>query len=223
MSDPSIPDKDNGAGNGHGNGAGDGLIDWSAVRGRLERLVAATDGSALTPAAKRTVLKERADLLARLAVPKDDETATVQVLEFTLGSERYAVDTSSVREVCALKEITPVPGTPAFILGVISVRGRICSVVDLGRLFGLPAKEPGADAMAIVLSNRTMEFAIVADQVAGMRPVSMATLQTSLPTLTGARQKFLRGVTPERVAVLDAQRLLADAALVVREERGAAR
>jgi purine-binding chemotaxis protein CheW len=55
--------------------------------------------------------------------------------------------------------------------------------------------------------------------VVGMRQIATASLQTSLPTLTGARQKYLRGVTAERVAVLDAQRLLADEALVVREER----
>jgi purine-binding chemotaxis protein CheW len=220
MSQPPPIDVPDTAGNGH---PGDGTIDWASVRERLERLADATDGSRMTPAAKQGVLKKRAELLAQLAAPKDEESVTVQVLEFTLGSERYAVDTSSVREVYPLKEITAVPGAPPFILGVIGVRGRICSVVDLGHVFGLPSRELGPDAMAIVLSSRTMEFAILADEVAGMREISTAALQTSLPTLTGARQKFLRGVTPERVAVLDAQRLLADGGLVVREERGAAR
>ena len=56
-----------------------------------------------------------------------------------------------------------------------------------------------------------------------MRHVSIAALQTSLPTLTGARQKYLRGVTAERIAVLDAERLLTDEALVVRDERRAGR
>ncbi len=168
---------------------------------------------------KSRILKERAGPLAQVATPKDDEGATVQVLEFLLGTERYAVDAFSVREVNVLKEITPVPRTPDFILGVIGVRGRICSVVDLGRIFGLPPSEPGPEARAIVMASRTMEFAIRADEVVGMRQISTASLQTSLPTLTGARQKYLRGVTAERVAVLDAQRLLADEALVVREER----
>ena len=73
------------------------------------------------------------------------------------------------------------------------------------------------------MADRTMEFAIRADEVVGMRQISTAALQTSLPTLTGARQKYLRGVTAERVAVLDAQRLLTDDALVVRDGRGAGR
>jgi purine-binding chemotaxis protein CheW len=202
---------------------GDGAVDWAAVRGRLERLSTGAADGGLSEADKCRVLKDRAELLAQVATPKDDGTATVQVLEFLLGSERYAVDTSSVREVNVLEEITPVPRTPDFILGVIGVRGRICSVVDLGRVFGLPPSEPGPGARAIVMANRTMEFAIRADEVVGMRHISTAALQTSLPTLTGARQKYLRGVTAERVAVLDAQRLLTDDALVVRDERSAGR
>jgi purine-binding chemotaxis protein CheW len=202
-----------------GNDGGDGgVVDWAEVRSRLERLSVGAAGG-LTAADKSRVLKERAELLAQVITPDDDAAATIQVLEFLLGSERYAVDTSSVREVNVLKEITPVPRTPDFILGVISVRGRICSVVDLGRVFGLPPSEPGPEARAIVMASRSMEFAVRADEVVGMRHISTAALQTSLPTLTGARQKYLRGVTAERVAVLDAQRLLTDDALVVRDER----
>ncbi len=206
------------AGNDGGAGGDGGVVDWAGVRSRLERLSAGAAGG-LTAADKSRVLKERAELLAQAITPDDDAAATIQVLEFLLGSERYAVDTSSVREVNVLKEITPVPRTPDFILGVISVRGRICSVVDLGRVFGLPPSEPGPEARAIVMASRTMEFAVRADEVVGMRHISTAALQTSLPTLTGARQKYLRGVTAERVAVLDAQRLLTDDALVVRDER----
>ena len=209
-------------GDGDGNGKGNGAVDWAAVRSRLERLSAGVAGG-LTAADKSRVLRERAELLAQVTTPDDDAAAAIQVLEFLLGPERYAVDTSSVREVNVLKEIMPVPRTPEFILGVISVRGRICSVVDLKRVFGLPPSEPGPEARAIVMANRTMEFAVRADEVVGMRHISTAALQTSLPTLAGARQKYLRGVTAERVAVLDAQRLLTDDALVVRDERRAGR
>jgi len=101
--------------------------------------------------------------VAQVATPKDDGTATVQVLEFLLGSNGMRSDTSSVREVNVLEEITPVPHA-RFILGVIGVRGRICSVVDLGRVFGLPPSEP-ARSPGDRDGHRTMEFAIRADEV----------------------------------------------------------
>ncbi|NTU77697.1 MAG: hypothetical protein HGA90_07815 [Alphaproteobacteria bacterium] len=68
-----------------------------------------------------------------------------------------------------------------------------------------------------------MEFAVLADSVSGICHIPVADLQASLPTLTGSRKKYLRGVTSERLAVLDAHRLLGDDTLVVRHERGGAR
>jgi purine-binding chemotaxis protein CheW len=209
---------------GNGNGDGDGgVIDWPAVRERLERLAAASAVQELSDDARREILRERAAQLSRVAETAEDDAGQMQVLEFSLASERYAVDTSAVREVYGLKEVTPVPGTPPFIIGVVNVRGRICSVVDLGQVLGAPARDLNEFTMIVVLRYRRMEFAILADAVSGMKTIAASALQTSLPTLTGPRQKYLRGVTPDRVAVLDAQRLLSDEALVVRDERGAAR
>ena len=216
MSEPNLP-----APSATGNGGGP--VDWSAVRERLARLTAVTVAGSQSAEERRRLLVERAELLARVTAPKGEEGETVSVLEFRLGVERYAVDNAAVREVHVLREITPVPGTPDFILGVVIVRGRICSVVDLARLFELPARERGARARVVVLADGAMEFAIVVDEVIGLRVIATATLKDSLPTMTGARQNYLRGVTPERIAVLDAQRLLSDGALVVRDERGIAR
>ena len=58
----------------------------------------------------------------------------LEILEFTLGQERYAFPSSYVREVFPLTEITPLPGLPPYILGVVNVRGRILSVMDIRRL-----------------------------------------------------------------------------------------
>jgi purine-binding chemotaxis protein CheW len=206
-----------------GNGGGETAVDWTGVRERLARLSAATVAGSQSAAERDRLLAERADVLARIVAPKNDEGETVSVLEFRLGAERYAVENAAVREVHVLREITPVPGTPDFILGVVIVRGRICSVVDLARVFDLPARERGARARVVVLADGAMEFGIVADEVVGMRAIATVTLQDSLPTMTGTRQKYLRGVTPERIAVLDARRLLADKTLVVRDDAGSAR
>ena len=206
-----------------GNGGGETPVDWTGVRERLARLSAASAAGSQSAEERRRLLAERAEVLARIVAPKSDEGEMVSVLEFRLGAERYAVENAAVREVHVLREITPVPGTPEFILGVVIVRGRICSVVDLARVFDLPARERGARARVVVLADGAMEFGIVADEVVGMRAIATAVLEDSLPTMTGACQKYLRGVTPERIAVLDARRLLADKTLVVRDDAGSTR
>jgi purine-binding chemotaxis protein CheW len=199
------------------------VVDWDAIRKRLKKLRAMVDESGPAASAKHKVLKQRAVALSEAVEVDDLGGDRLELLEFALGDERYAIDSDAVKEVYALKEITAVPGTPPFVLGVISVRGRIVSVVDLGRLFEAEARPAEAFEFAIVLQSATMEFAVLADEVMGMQRLWADDLQTALPTLTGARKKYFKGVTPERVTVLDATRLLGDDSLVVREDRGVAR
>ena len=63
-----------------------------------------------------------------------------------------------------------------------------------------------------------MEFGVLADSIAGLLSVAVKDIQPSLPTLTGIRENFLRGVTRERIVVLDAKKLLADKNIIVHEE-----
>lgn len=193
--------------------------DWDATRWKLVHALAlSTAGDQPTPKAKGKILHERAAELARRLDDDSDQGDMIQVLEFGLGSERYAVETSAVREICRFSSITPMPGLPPFIIGVISVRGRICSVVDIGRLFEGPSRDVKSFETAIVIRSARMEFAIVADEIHGTRRIAVGTLQTDVPTLTGVRKEYLKGITPERVAVLDAHRMLSDDKLVLRKD-----
>ena len=62
-----------------------------------------------------------------------------------------------------------------------------------------------------------MEFGILADSVTGTRRIGIDDVQPVLPTLTGIREEYLKGVTGERLIVLDAGRLLASPSIVVNE------
>ena len=140
------------------------------------------------------------------------------VIEFLLGDERYGLESAWVREVCPLRELTPLPCTPAFVLGILNVRGQIRTVIDIRRFFDLPIKGLTELNKVIFLETEGMEVGILADSIVGVRSVARASLQLSLPTLTGIRAEYLRGMTSDRLAVLDAARILADEKLIVDEE-----
>jgi len=93
-----------------------------------------------TPAEKRAILKKRAQVLARAPKREDEAGECLEVVEFLLAYEQYGIESSYIREVYPLKDLTPLPCTPPFVLGIINVRGQILSVIDLKKIFDLPQK-----------------------------------------------------------------------------------
>jgi purine-binding chemotaxis protein CheW len=128
------------------------------------------------------------------------------------------VETSFVREIHPLTDLTPLPCTPAFVLGVVNLRGEIVSLIDVKKFFDLPEKGLTDLNKVIVLQSATMRFGILADAVLGVRRVPAAEIQPSLPTLTGIREQYLKGVTAGRTVILDAEKLLGDEKIVVQEQ-----
>ncbi len=195
------------------------IIDWREIEKRLETACVAIERIwAPTAGDTQRILKARAQTLAREAVPADTADATIEVIEFFLAHERYAIASEYVREVHPLEEFTPLPCTPAFVLGIVNVRGEILSIIDIKKFFDLPEKGLTDLNKLIVLESGGMVFGIVADAISGVRRILRADIQPSLPTLTGIRENYLLGVTAERVVILDAEKLLSDEKLIVQEQ-----
>lgn len=192
-------------------------VDWDQVRRRLAAIREAFERGAASPEQKRETLRARGRELAREADAERADDETIDVVEFALGNERYGVETGYVREVLPLREFTPLAGAPPFVLGVMSARGQILSIVDLKRLLDLPARGLGDLNKIVVLRGNGMEFGILADRVVGMRALSLQEIQSVPSTLAGIRDVYLRGVTAEQLIILDAHRLLTDQQLIVRE------
>lgn len=187
-----------------------GKIDWAEIRRRIENATAAArQAVAPTAVEKVRVLRARAKALAR-EPDRDKREHSLDVVEFVLAYERYALDAVFVREVHPLKDITALPGTPAFIAGIVNVRGRIVSVIDLKRFFDLPAKGLTDLNKVIILDDGQMEFGLLVDAVTAVHRLPLSEIQPGPPTLTGVRADYLQGVTAQRVVILNAAKLLAD-------------
>lgn len=166
------------------------------------------------------ILRARARALARPPEHAPPAETMLDVLEFRLAQERYALETRYVREVHPLKDLTPLPCTPPFVLGIVNVRGRILPVIDFKKFFDLPEQGLTDLHRVILLEGNDMEVGLLADAIVGVRSIPVDSLQPSLPTLTGIRNEYLKGVTAERLIVLDVARILADPKIVVHEELG---
>ncbi len=192
--------------------------DWDEIHRRVAAVNAAIDsGWTPSPEDKRRILKDRAKILAREKDQVISET-TIEIVEFLLAREHYGIESAWVREVYPLKDYTPLPGVPSFVLGLVNVRGRILSVVDIKQFFEMPDKGISDLNKIIIINDDTMEFGILADAIIGVRSIAVSEIHQPLPTLTGIREEFLKGMTGERLVVLDAVKILADRRIVVHEE-----
>jgi purine-binding chemotaxis protein CheW len=195
------------------------MIDWTAVYRRLEATREyLASGWNLSPEKAKEILRARARKLAEEPRVEEPGEIFLEVLEFSLAKERYGVETAFVREVYPLKDPTSLPGTPPFVLGIMNIRGRILSVLDIKKFFDLPEKGLTELNKVIVLRSASMEFGILADEIVGVRTIAAASLQQALPTMTGVRVEYLMGLTPDGSVILHADKLLSDKNLIVFQE-----
>jgi len=164
------------------------------------------------------ILRARAQALAQPASSAPPSGTTLELLEFRLASERYAVETRHVQDVHPLRDLTPLPCTPPFVLGIVNVRGRILPVLDLRKFFDLPERGLTDLHRIILVRGNDLELGVLADVIVGVRSAAAGSLQPSLPTLEGIRAAYLKGIGEERLVVLDVDAILADPKLIVDEE-----
>jgi len=163
-----------------------------------------------TDAEPGEILRLRAKLLAKETKAKADVTKFIKVVEFRLANETYGIELHHIRVIFPLKDLTYIPGAPAYITGIINMRGEIISIVDLKRLFDLPESPVDRHHQVLILSSGDMEFGIAADQVLGVKQIPENDIQASLPTLTGIRLQYLKGVTGDGLVLLDGEKILTD-------------
>ena len=125
--------------------------------------------------------------------PSGVSASTREYLAFQLGEERYGIDITRVREIRALEPVTRLVEAPAYVRGVINLRGEIVLVTDLRARFGLPAAADGAKPVMIVIDAEDA-VGMVVDGVTDVVPLAAADIQ-SPPSMQGAvDERFVQGV-----------------------------
>ena len=192
---------------------------FEAIHKQLEKTRSLVEGGFTPPLEEiKRILKERAKILAKSKDEVKTEVEKLEILQFELGSENYGIESKYVKAVYPLKHLTLVPCTPSFVLGVINVRGKIISVVDLKKIFNLPQKGLVDRNRIIIIEYKDMEVGVLTDVIVGTRLVLKNDIEESFPTLTGKKREFLKGVTKDQMAILNVEKLLTDKSIVVNDE-----
>jgi purine-binding chemotaxis protein CheW len=131
-----------------------------------------------------------------------------QYLAFTLGSETFAMDIRSIREVIQFGGITEVPLMPPFIRGVINLRGAVVPVIDLCLRFGRPATAVANRTCIVLLEltqgDATAELGVVVDTVSEVLSIGESEVEPAPAFGNDLRTEFIAGVAKvgERFVIL---------------------
>ena len=135
----------------------------------------------------------------------------IQLVTFTLGGEEFGLDVFQVHEILRWQEPTPVPRAPAFVEGVLDVRGTVVPVVDLRKRFELPRVEYDDDTRIVLVDFQGERLGLVVDAVTEVLRAPETAVSPPPAFFKGLSAEFLRGIVRlegRLVVLLDLEKVL---------------
>ncbi|MBI3794918.1 MAG: chemotaxis protein CheW [Nitrospinae bacterium] len=140
----------------------------------------------------------------------DVNEQTVQLVFFTLLGGSYAIKGEDVKEILYPGKITPVPGTPAYLLGLINVRGDVESVVDFNLFLSLQKEPESANKRILIAEKAGLRTGILVGSVMDVEDVPKSTVGASIGTIDDSKKEFIAGSVSYRdknVTLLDLEKV----------------
>jgi purine-binding chemotaxis protein CheW len=131
---------------------------------------------------------------ADIAEKRDQTEALLHLVTFQLGKEEYGVEIASVQEIIRATDITPVPGAPSHVRGVINLRGKIIPVVDLRTRFALSLIEASETQRIIVVELGEKRIGMLVDSVSQVIKVPAGVVEEMPEEATSVDENFIKGV-----------------------------
>lgn len=210
-------------------------VDWDTLR---QQVLASSARLTWMDDVPQEVLEEtwaRRAVQVAQALEQEDGGEQIKVVVVRLGREVYGLETDYVFDIRSVESITRVPRVPDWVAGVVNLRGRIVSVLDLQSFLGLPPTENEAELESVsrqlvVVGTPAMELALLVDEVLAVETFPVSRVQDATGTVRTVQTEFMRGIlrrTEEDaqdgadktlMVILDLPALLAEKRLIVHED-----
>ena len=152
--------------------------------------------------------------LTRYDKPLDDDAMPVLHVVFKVGNAEYLLPTETVVQIESFTGATAVPGAPAFVEGIVQIRGRVVPVLQLRARFGLPAAEPTLDSRIVVGQSGERLVGLIVDSAREVLKLSPSQLKPPPRILEEQGGGFVKAVAQTGTRLL----MLIDFAKVIGEE-----
>lgn len=119
---------------------------------------------------------------------------SAQLVCFRLGTEEYGLDIGQVQEINRMIPITRVPRAPAFMKGVINLRGQLIPIIDLRVRFGMAPVEPTKSTRIVVVEIGPSRVGMIVDGVSEVLKIPVEHIEAAPEMVAGADAAYVRGV-----------------------------
>ena len=155
------------------------------------------------------------------SVSSDDAGYAQEFLTFTLGGEEYAIDILKVQEIRGYDAVTSIAHAPAFIKGVINLRGTIVPIVDLRVKFNVGVVEYTPFTVTIILNVGGRVVGMVVDAVSDVLAIDAGKILPAPDFSSSFDTRYIHGLSSidERMLiVVDIERLMLSADMALFDE-----
>ncbi len=147
------------------------------------------------------------------SVDRREDKKFVELTTFYLGGALFGIDISNVVEINRLVDITPVPQAPDYVVGVMNLRGKIVTVVDLGKKNAFRPTEMTGKTRNIIVNSQNEPIGLLVDRIANVVSADWEKILPPPSNVQGVHRRYLKGVFQTEkglIAFLDVEEVLKD-------------
>lgn len=146
------------------------------------------------------------------AIAATDESLKKWVT-FKLENEKYCINVMQVQEVLRMSEIAPVPGAPAYVIGIMNLRGNVVTITDTRKRFGLGPREIDDDSRIIIVEIKNNVVGIMVDSVTDVVDLENSEIESTPNVGNEESNRYIQGVASrdnELLIVINLDNFLSD-------------
>lgn len=121
----------------------------------------------------------------------------VEILEFDLGGESYAMDIGIAREIVEMLPITPIPRAPSHVTGLLNLRGEITTIINLHHLLGItPSKKQDEQKIMVLVPDmfENTSVGVIVDEVRSVLTIDESSVDTNIKGVDENLSDYVQGI-----------------------------
>jgi purine-binding chemotaxis protein CheW len=152
----------------------------------------------IQPSANQAMTEnERGQVMKGERQPEGGDGQSYGIVEFELGGSHYALDITIIREIVEMMPITSIPHSPAYLKGVMNLRGEIFNIIDIQKILGIEEKRSDPSGKIIVLTSHAADgenIGIIVDNVQNVRQVRDDAIEYLENSKDGQKARLMKGI-----------------------------